>query len=301
MLLHPQLPIVMPGHILYDYILRGLDTVLNHVAFGYAMLTVTLLFCQALYINAIAAKHKLFGKITYIPAFTFLLLTSLYPPFNYFSEALLINWCVLGAIDIVLSFNQTTSPRKQIFNAGFLFALAALLQFSALGYFLLFLVSMIVLRAFQPSEWVVGLLGYCTPFYFFICLLFLVDKLSLFKKWPHLVSLIPGPIKTPVYFIGLVSGILILFLGGVFGMQIHVPKSSIYIRRNWLALTFYLIISIGVAICSDILAKDAWLMVIPALTFLISHAFSIEKRKRFSNFIFYFSLLFLIFCQLTYK
>lgn len=300
-LLHPQLMVPPPDHILYAYILHLLNIVLNNNAFGYTLLTAFLLFCQALYISAIAAKHKLFGKATYIPGFVFLLLTSIYPPFNYFSEALLVNWCLLGAVSVMLSFNQTSYPRKLIFNAGFLFAVAALLQFSALGYLLLFFIVMAALRAFQPSEWVVGILGYCTPFYFFVCILFLANKLSLLQKLPHFNIMLPQKVHAPLYLAILGFGLFILLVCGILAMQANVPKLNIYVRRNWLALVFYFIISLLVAAGGYFLTEDAWLMAIPALTFMISHALTIEKRKRFSNFIFYFSLLFLIFCQLAYK
>ena len=84
-------------------------------------------------------------------------------------------------------------------------------------------------------------------------------------------------------------------------MQQNVPMSNIYIRRDWIAISFYLIISVFVAILTDVEVKSAWLITMPALSIIIAHALLLEKNKRFSNFIFYFSLFFLFFCLWVYK
>jgi hypothetical protein len=84
-------------------------------------------------------------------------------------------------------------------------------------------------------------------------------------------------------------------------MQQNVALSNIYVRRDWTAISFYLIISLLVGLMTDNAIKSAWLIAMPALSIIISHALLLEKNKRFSNFIFYFSLLFLVFCLMANK
>jgi hypothetical protein len=79
-------------------------------------------------------------------------------------------------------------------------------------------------------------------------------------------------------------------------MQENVALSNIYVRRDWTAISFYLIISLLVAIITDVAIKSTWLIAMPGLSIIISHGLLLEKNKRFSNFIFYFSLLLLLFC-----
>src|ERR1700761_1433185 len=138
-LLHPHVPVNVADNFVYDAILKMLSGVLGSNAFAYSMLAVLLVFIQALYLNRIANKHKLFNRPTYVIAFTYLVLSSVSPPLNYFSEALLVGWCILPGLDMLLGFSQTFQPRKLIYNAGFILCMAALLQFSAIGYLLLFL------------------------------------------------------------------------------------------------------------------------------------------------------------------
>ncbi len=299
-LLHPVAPVPVSGHFLFNYILKGLDVVFRHGAFAYTMLAIVILFVQAIYLKSIASRHKLFPRSTYIPSFVFLLLTSIYPAFNTFSETLIINWLLLGAMDVMFGFTQTTQPRKLIYNAGLLVSMAALFQFTLLAFFFLLLVGMVLFRPFNLGEWSVAVMGYATPFYFMACILFLADRLGVYREWPHFGFSLSSHVHSIFYIIVVIMGILILLASGVYAMQLNVAMSNIYIRRDWIALSFYLIISIFVAILTDEALKTAWLITMPALSIIISHALLLEKNKRFSNFIFYFSLFYLFFCLWAY-
>ena len=300
-LLHPVMPVAVANHFLYNYIVRILFIVFRNGAFACTMLSVILLFTQSLYLKSIATRHKLFPRYTYIPAFVYLLLTSVYPAFSTFSETMLINWFLLGAADFMFSFTQTTQPRKLIFNASFLLSMAAMFQFTMLAYFFLLLVGMVMFRSFNLGEWSVALMGYITPLYFLACILFLTDRFYLFRQWPHIGSILTAPVSSPFHVIITISGIFILLASGIYAMQLNVAMSNIYIRRDWIAVSFYLIISIVVALLTDGAVKTAWLITMPALSIVISHALLLEKNKRFSNFIFYFSIFFLIFCLMANK
>jgi len=295
-LLHPVAPERVAGHFLYNYILRGLDVVFRHAAFPYSFLAIFMLFAQSLYIKNIATRHKLFPRHTYVPSYVYIVVTSIYLPFNHFSETHVLNFILLGAVDIMFSFTQTTQPRKLIYNAGFLLCLAAMFQFSLLAYFMLMLVGMVMFRPFNLGEWSVALMGYVTPVYFLICILFLCDRFYLLHQWPHIGFSLSSNVVSPFYLICTIAGILILLGSGIYAMQQNVALSNIYVRRDWTAISFYLMISLLVALLTDNTIKSAWLIAMPGLSIIISHALLLEKNKRFSNFIFYFSLYLLLFC-----
>jgi hypothetical protein len=170
-----------------------------------------------------------------------------------------------------------------------------------LAYFFLLLVGMVMFRSFNVGEWSVAMMGYTTPPYFLACILFLADRFHLFSEWPHVGFSLSATVVSPFYLIITLVGIFILLASGIYAMQLNVAMSNIYIRRDWIALSFYLIISIFVAILTDQEIRTAWLITLPALSIIISHALLLEKNKRFSNFIFYFSLIFLIFCMMANK
>ena len=300
-LLHPFAPEMVAGHFLYNYIVRALNVVFRQGAFAFTLFAIFVLFIQALYLKSIATRHKLFPRYTYVPSFVYLLLTSIYPPFNSFNETLLVNWLLMGAVDVMFGFSQTVQPRKLIFNAGFLLSMAALFQFTLLSFFLLLLVGMVMFRSFSMGEWSVAMMGYTTPFYFLACILFLFDKFYLYAHWPHIGFSLSGHVTSIFYLILTLAGILILLASGIYAMQRNVAMSNIFVRRDWIAISFYLILSIVSAFLTDHAIKSAWLITMPALSIIISHALLLEKNKRFSNFIFYFSLVFLVFCLMANK
>ncbi len=300
-LLHPFTPEPVTGHFFYNYTLRAINIVFRHGAFAFTLFAIFLVFIQSLYLKSIATRHKLFPRDTYIPAFVYLLLTSIYPPFNSFNETLILNWLLLGAVDIMFGFTQTTQPRKLIFNASFLLSMAALFQFTLLSFFLLLLIGMVMFRSFSLGEWSVAIMGYATPFYFMAGILFLADKFYLYTHWPHAGFSLSDHVVSIFYMILTLVGIFILLASGIFAMQKNVAMSNIYVRRDWIAISFYLILSVVNAFLTDHTVKSAWLITIPGLSIIISHALLLEKNKRFSNFIFYFSIIFLIFCLMANK
>lgn len=299
--MHPALPYVDNDHIIYASFISLLDTLFRGHAFIYTLLSVLMIYGQAIYLNAIAAKQKLFAKPAYIVAYVYILLTSLYPPFNYFSEPLLINWLIITATGFILGSYQAAQPRKHLFNTAFVLGCISIISFPAVVYFILLIAALLLLRSFSLGEWVVALIGYLTPLYFFAGFLFLVDKFDYLLIWPSVGLSLPNKIVSPLYLIGTIICIMTMLLFGAFSLQSQLIKASIFTRRKWTALTIFLLTSFITALTQNFVENAAWLLVMPLLSLFISNVFYIEKSKGFSTFVFYFSMATLAFCLLTYK
>jgi hypothetical protein len=273
--------------------------IFGNAAFAWTFFAIVCLFLQGLYLNAITIRHRLFAKPSHVPLFCYIVLTSIIPGYSYFSAPLMVCWCLLLCFDVMLQFSQSGQPRKHIFNAGFLLSMAALLQFSAIFYFLLFVAALILLRPFTIGEWVVAVIGYVTPLYFFSGILFLTDKLPSLGRWPDLGVSLPRQVPHPVFLLGCISAIIILTASGLYVLQGQMPKSVIAVRRNWGAIVTAFIVSVIVSILTASDNGVIWLVVMPALSMVMANPMLLEKNKRFSNFTFYFSLLFVIFCQVA--
>jgi hypothetical protein len=143
-------------------------------------------------------------------------------------------------------------------------------------------------------------MGYVTPAYFLAGILFLTDRFRLFSEWPHIALSLTSNVHSPGYLILCVVGICILLGSGVFAMRQNVAMSNIYVRRDWAAISFYLMISLFVAILTDRMVRTEWLITMPALSIICSHALLLERNKKFSAFMFYFSIVFLGVCLWVY-
>ncbi len=298
-LLHPVAPVLLPDAPAYDLLVYVFGKLIGQSAFGYTLIASLLLFGQALYLNGITVKHRLFLKNTYFPAFYYLLFTSVFPAFSQFNNFLFVNWFLLIGLDILLSFTQPLHPRKFVFNAGFVVTLAALFQFSAVIYLLLVFAALLLMRPFSLAEWVVAVLGAGVVMYFFGGVLFLADMLPLFRKWFQMPLDLPDHIEHKKFYVGLGSGLVILIMAGLYAMQTQLAKSTIYIRRVFAIVIFYLVVSVPVALFAPLGRSGSLLVAVPALVLMVVQPLYLEKRKWFSNFIFYFSLVLLVFCQLV--
>jgi hypothetical protein len=297
MLIAPQAPQPLEGYFLYNGIVKAFNVVIRGNAFLYTFFTIIMLFVQSLYLNFITHRHKLYARSTYFPALVFLLLTSIHPSFNYFGVPVLVNWCLLIGLDICLGFNHSVSPRKNLFNAGFAIGIAGLLYFAGVGYLFVFLAALALLRPFNAGEWIVASMGYLTPLYFAASILFIVDMLPALGHWPDLDLIVVRKLHNPIYLGILSTGIVVLGGGSLFAMNQQLPKATIYVRRSWIAILAYLVVSIFVALFGNVLVSNAWLLTIPALSLVIAQGLMLEKSKWFSNFIFYFLVVMVIACR----
>ena len=295
-LLHPVMPLPVADHPFHNWLLALLIPLFGKNGFWFTVFVIVNTFLQSLYLVNITSRYRFFSKVTYVPAYAFILLATVFPAFSTFGETFFLNWILLIGLDTMFGFSQTNQPRKLIFNAGFLLGAAALFQASMLVFFLLLLVAMVMFRSFDPGEWSVALMGFFTPLYFFAGIAYLTDHTSLLGQWWHLGFSFGHLQGSRVGIATSVGGMFLLLLFGVFAIQTNLATSNIYIRRNWIVIAFYLIIALLVAFVTDFAMVSAWLIAIPPLSLFLAQALLLEKNKAFCNFILYFSLVFIIFC-----
>jgi hypothetical protein len=306
---HPVMPVADAHHIVFSYVVQLLSHMLGRSAAAFTLLAIVLTFTQGIYLMSIASRHRLFIRHSYVPAFVYIVLTCLHPALGQFSAPLLANWLILGALDAMLHFTRREEPNRTIFNAGFLLGGVAVLYFPALAYFILLGLALLLLRPFRPGEWVVGTLGYVTPFYFTLGILYLFDSLAAIKSWPHIGDGLPQKGQISLYLITLVSGCIFLLASGVFVMMRTYYRIPVAVRRGWGAAGTLMIISIVVCALTPREENAVWVNVLPAMALLITPPLLAERgygggRGRsagFATFTFYLLLVLVVFCQLALR
>ncbi len=297
----PVMPLPVEGLPVYNLLLHMTGFLVGGSVFGFTLLTALLLFLQALYLNTIVIRRRLASRPTHIPVYGYLVLTAIFPGFGHFSNLIFVNWCMLGALDMMLRFSQPANPRKHIFNAGFLVGMSTWFHFSSVGFIPLLLLGLLLLRSFNPREWFVILLGICTPVYFLAGLLFLTDRLHELQYWPDPVRALSGRIDISVYTVGAVAGIMAMGAAGLYVLRRQMSRAAVFMRRGWSLVVCYAGMALPVAFFMSGTGGTAWLVLVPALNLIIVQPMYLEKNKRFSNIVCWFSLGFLVFCQLTYN
>jgi len=299
-LMQPLLPVVLPGQEAFGWAVQAGSLLVGKSALGFGLLAVLQLFGQALFLNFITIRFRLLARPTYLPAFSYLLLCSLHPGMAGYSPQLIANWCLIGGLYAGCELNGASFPRKQIFNLGFLLALPALLEPSAIFLFLLFVAAMVIMRSFNPGEWVVGMLGYLTPFYFYAAILFVTDKLEHLHQLPLLSFSMHRPQQHLLHTVGTLGALALLMAVALFALQQAYNHMAISVRRTWQFCGIALVICTAAAFAAVPRPHNTqWLLLGPPFALLVSLPLFGEKSRRMSIFIFWFLIVLLFFAQLS--
>lgn len=287
------------GMFLYGYIFRIFDSFLHGNAIGYTLISVMMIFGQAIYLSGISNKHKLFKKSGYLPAFLFICFTSMLPAFNHFGPSLIANWCLLLSLDTILGLPQQNLAQKRLFNAGFVLSIGILIQFSAIWFLVFFAASILLVRLTNLSGWLVAILGLLTPVYFAAALLFLVDKLPVLTFWPRLGLSLPRHIPHPIHLLTSVGTIMLYAALGIYTLQGQLGSLAISNRRSWGAVMLYTLAAVASAINAPLTLSAAWLLPLSGLALIAASALQGEVSKRFGTFMALSLIALVIFCQFT--
>jgi hypothetical protein len=101
-------------------------------------------------------------------------------------------------------------------------------------FLLLLAAGMLLLRRPSPAEWIVGLFGAATPFYFVAGVLFLTDDLPLFAKWAKASSFIRlKPVPHPLSVWIAIGAVVVYTAFGLLALQRSLGRTAISVRRSW--------------------------------------------------------------------
>jgi len=160
--------------ILSIFVKNGLGN--NYVLIG--IVTLLIVFVQAILINHLSNKYRLFKEVTLLPGLFYILLVSAIQDFLPLSSILLGNTFLILAITSLLSIFKSAKCANAIFNIGFWLGAAALFYNAFIFFLFLALLGLMVLRSFKMKEAMMMISGYVLPFIFATSYFFWNDQLS---------------------------------------------------------------------------------------------------------------------------
>lgn len=283
----------MPLYNVVFGILSGLPAWAGGV-FGFLLTT-----SQVFHLNYIVQKHEVLYKNSYLPALFYLLFIALIPQFLTFHPVLIANSFLLFVLDKLFKIYKNPAAMSLAFDSCFLIGVATLFYLPAIAFFLLFAISILILKTFSWRDWLVGLIGLSLPFFFTFIYYFWIDDLDEFSNKFFLRNIRqlwdPSGLVLQGYRItlGVVSVIFILTLGRI---RQNFYKNVTRIR-NFQQVIF---IFLGVALLSLIFTSGSAavyrfsILVIP-LAAMISYYFLAAKKKWWTEFLFWTLLGLVIF------
>ena len=270
MFLHPYPPVLhAEDNYLYRFVLSVLHSIFGHAALPYSVLSFILLFSQATLLNGICNYGKMLPRANYLPAMCYILVTSLLPDWGHFSAPLLINSILIWCWYRMIVLYNSTSPISSIFNIGLFLGLATLLYIPAIAFLLLLFFALLIMRPFRIQEWFVGFIGFTSPYYFLILILYFVQQLQWKNLVPNISFTFPA-IPGSIWIIASISLLIIPFIIGGFYVQNNLNKMLIHVRKSWSLLLAFLIVAVMVIIINKAGSYENW--IVTAMPFAVFHS-----------------------------
>lgn len=266
---HP-VPAETPGDgVLYRWLLDAFSGKNPPPAFLFPAFSTGLLFIQALLLNRLISRHRMMNRQTWLPGMSFLLITSLFPEWNFFSAPLIVNTFLLYILSALFRIYNQPSPGTTIFNTGLALGISVFIFFPSLFFGAWILIALMVMRPFRMNEWLIGLLGIMTPFYFYGIWLFIKGAFTWQAFFPPLHLNMPDLEQS----LWLAAGLFLLtipFLIGSYYVQDSLRKMLIQVRKGWSLVLFYLLVAVLVAFVNSTGNLSNW--VLAAVPFAAFHA-----------------------------
>lgn len=225
----------------------------------YPVLAFSLLYIQAIILSRFIAQHRMMNRPTYLPGMAYLLITSLFKEWSYFTAPLLVNTILLYVLSALFrSYNQPEA-RGTIFNLGLALGIASFFYFPAITFIGWILLALMVMRPFRLNEWVLCLLGVTAPFYFYAVYLFIAGNLNWANLLPPLSVHMPS-LEQSAWMAGSVFLLTVPFLIGSYYVQDNLRKMLIQVRKGWSLILLYLLVAILVPFVNNSDSFANWVM-----------------------------------------
>ncbi|TCJ14561.1 hypothetical protein EPD60_11295 [Flaviaesturariibacter flavus] len=274
---------------LADWIGRGYAAAPGALAF-------VLLFAGALILNSAVNQYRMTSRQTFLPALSYLLITSLVPEWSFLSAPLCAALLLELAFVLTLRLYGAQNASGRIFNIGLLTGLAGFFYPPALLFGGIALLGLMVLRPLRVNELFLLLLGVLTPTYFYAIVLFLYDRLQWKMLVPQLhFEVIERPASYTV--LGAIVLLVMPFLLGSYYVQASLRKMLIQARKNWSLVLFWLLLAVGIPFLGNSGQYTPWLLVAAPLAAFHACAFLYPSRNWVSLLLFFVILMYILALQ----
>ena len=258
----------------------------------YPLIMYLLLFTQAVTFNKLINDQRLMQRANYLPAMSYLLITSIFPEWNILSAPVLINTLLVWVWARMSNLYSSNNPKTTLFNIGMVIGLSTFFYFPSLAFAALMIFALMVTRPFNVGEWIISLLGIITPWYFLISYLYLTNKLSGYHL-PEFAVTYPR-FHQNYWSLAAVSIVIISFLIGAFFVQANFRRQLVQVRKSWSLIMLYLIVAVFVPFINATYSFDYWILAAVPLSAFIGAAFLYPQKRWLTNAIHWIMVAFVI-------
>ncbi|HWZ35404.1 MAG TPA: DUF6427 family protein [Mucilaginibacter sp.] len=258
-----------------------------------------LVFVQALLVNRLANQFALLGKPSFLPALMYVTLSGLFTPFLVLSPPLVCNFLLIWMLFRLFDLYKGDDAKSITYDLGMIVAVGSLIYFPFIYLFLAIWAALLLFRAFYWREWVIGIMGYATVFFFLAVIYYMRNKLPEFLDiWTPLASKFPTHVSITNYnYLVLIPVAVILILGAIRIQQVFF-RSYVQIRKSYqLLFVVFLIAALSFYVKAQFSLPHFLLCVIP-LSIFFAYYFLYASVRWFYESLFLILLAGIVYFQL---
>ena len=241
-----------------------------------------IVFSQALIFNSVINNHNLLAKPSFLPALMYITGMSLFMPFMILSPALIANFLLIWVIDKFLKLGKSANSITTVFDIGMIIGVGTLIYFPFMAMLLMIFLALLLFRSFNWREWIAGLVGFITVFFFLAVFYYWRDNLSSFYQiWKPLGNKFPSVFQVNYNdYLVLIPVAIIIVLASL-QLRENFFRSFISTRKGFQLLFFMFIVSGASFYLKPNFRIWHFLLCVPPGSVLLAYYFSNAKKRWF--------------------
>ena len=244
-------------------------------------LALILTFIQAILFNRIVNEYNLLGKQSFLPALMYVTCSSLLIHFLVLTPALICNFLVIWILDKFLSIHRKESAQATMFDLGMIIGVGALIYLPFVSMMLLLWICLIIFRPFNWREWLAGIIGFATVYFFIAVAYYWTDSYRDLQDFKVPLAIEFKLLQINIYnYLVLVPLVLILFLS-IISLQQRLYRSYVHIRKSFLLLFFVLIFTLLSFFITSKYQVYHFLLAVPAASVFMGFYFMSATKRWF--------------------
>jgi Family of unknown function (DUF6427) len=274
----PQIPVVQKSDgVLYNTILRTLKPLFDRYPIIYSIITFIFLYTQALSFNRLLNNRRLMQKPNYLPAMSYLLITSFFAEWNILSAPLVINTLLIWVWAKMSSLYNNPHAKSTLYNIGIVIGITTFFYFPSLAFALMIIFALLITRPPRVAEWVIAILGIATPWYLLFAWLFLTNKLYEFQVSGISIDY-PLFAKNNAQYTGIILILIATVIGSIY-VQANARKQIVHVRKSWGLMVLYLIVALFIPFINSSHNFQYWILATVPLSAFIACFFFYPTKK----------------------
>jgi hypothetical protein len=260
---------------------------IQYNSFFSLLITFLLVLLQAFLLVQFNKKHIIINYRTYLPAFFYVIISSSFIQLHRMNPVIIGTIFIFAAINFIFSTYRSDYALNKLYLAGFFVSIASLFWGPLAIFILIIWISLFILRPFIGREWIVGILGFLTPYLFvFVYYFVFLEESELVRLIDHFIasfSLIKIFYSLHFSYYIFYGFLVLIIIIASYTIIIKYQKAKIKTRKYFEINWWLFFITLGLfLIFKNVTYEIIYLISIP-ISFLLTNYFYATKKSWYLN------------------